>query len=136
MIAIIGASITIRILVVVWSVFLLRRTRDLRIGFLTLIFTLMALRQLLTLRNSPASKLNDFTLISSEFPKLIVSIIAFLLIFSLDQILTAPKITEKNLRENEERFYQLADNLEEIFCITSTDGEELIYVNTAYETIF
>ena len=136
MIAIIGASIAIRILAVVWSVFLLRRTRDLRIGFLTLMFTLMALRQLLTLWNTPASNLTDLTLISSEFPELIVSVIAFLSIFSLEQILSAPKTTEKNLRESEERFYQLADNLEEIFWITSTDGEELIYVSPAYETIF
>ena len=78
MIAIIGISIAIRILAVVWSVFLLRRIRDWRIGFLTLMFTLMALRQVLTLWNTPSSNLTDLTLITSEFPDLIVSIIAFL----------------------------------------------------------
>jgi PAS domain S-box-containing protein len=136
MIAIIGISIALRILAVVWSVFLLRRIRDWRIGFLILMFTLMALRQVLTLWNTPSSNLTDLTLITSEFPGLIVSIIAFLSIFSLEQILTAPKKAEKDLRDSEERFYQLADNLEEIFWITSTDGEEVIYVSPAYETIF
>ena len=99
-------------------------------------FTLMAVRQLLTLWNTPASNLTDFTLASSELPGLIVSIMAFLSIFSLEQILTAPKKAEKNLRESEERFYQLADNLKEIFWITSINGGEIIYVSPAYETIF
>jgi PAS domain S-box-containing protein len=136
MIAIIGTSIAIRILAVVWSVLLLRRIRDWRIGFLTLMFTLMALRQLLTLWNTPASNFTDSTLILSELPGLFVSIIAFLSIFSLEQILTAPKKAESDLRESEERFYQLAGNLEEIFWITSVDGEEVIYISPAYETIF
>ena len=66
MIEIIGISIAIRILAVVWSVLLLRHIRDWRIGFLTLMFTLMALRQLLTLWNTPTSNLTDSTLILSE----------------------------------------------------------------------
>ncbi len=136
MIAIIGTSIAIRILAVVWSVLLLRRTRDWRIGFLTLMFALMALHQLLTLWNTPASNLTDFTLASSELPGLMVSIMAFLSIFFLEQILTAPKKTEKSLRENEEYFRQLTENLEEIFWMTSIDGGEIIYVSPAYETIF
>ena len=136
MIAIIGTSIAIRILAVVWSVVLLRRTRDWRVGFLTLMFALMTLRQLLTLWNTPASNLTDFTLASSELPGLVVSIMAFLSIFFLEQMLTAPKKAEKSLRESEERFHQLADNLEEIFWMTSIDGGEIIYVSPAYETIF
>ncbi len=136
MIVILGTSIAIRILAVVWSVILLRRIRDWRIGFLTLMFALMALRQMLTLWNTPASHLTDFSLASSELPGLIVSIMAFLAIFSLEQILTAPKKTEKTLRESEERFRQLTENLNEIFWMTSIDGEEIIYVSPAYETIF
>ena len=112
MIAIIGISITIRILAFVWSVVLLCRMRDWRISFLTLMFALMAFRQLFTLWNTPTSRLTDFTLISSELPGLIVSIIAFLSIFYLKQILTTPLIAERDLRESEERFHQLAENLE------------------------
>ena len=126
MIAIMGISIAIRILAIVWSVVLLCRMRDWRISFLTLMFALMALRQLLTLWNTPTSSLTDFTLITSEFPGLIVSIIAFLSIFYLKQILTAPLIAKRDLKESEERFHQLAENLEEIFWITSIDGEKII----------
>jgi CheY-like chemotaxis protein len=64
------------------------------------------------------------TLIPSKLPGLIVSIIAFLSFFYLKQILTAPLIAERDLRESEERFHQLAENLEEIFWITSIDGEK------------
>ncbi|MDH5458830.1 MAG: hypothetical protein OEY26_08955, partial [Nitrospinota bacterium] len=93
MIVIIGISIAIRILAAVWSVIILRRIRDWRIGFLTLMFTLMALRQILTLWNAPGPAPTDFNFASSELPDLIVSIIAFLSILSLEQLLTAQKKT-------------------------------------------
>lgn len=101
MVLITGISIAIRLLAVMWSIFLLRRIKDWRIGFLTIMFLLMAIRQSLTLWRAPASSLTDFTLASSELPGLIVSIMAFLSIFSLEKILTAPKKAEKNLKESE-----------------------------------
>lgn len=96
-----GLSIAIRLMAVFWSIVLLRRIKDWRIGFLTIMFLLMAVRQSLTLWNTPAKRLTDLSLTVSELPGLIVSIMAFLSIFSLEKILTAPKKAEKNLKESE-----------------------------------
>ncbi len=49
--------------------------------------------------------------------------------------ITDRKLTELALRESEERFRQIADNVREIFFIISTSGEQ-IYVSRAYEEIF
>lgn len=136
MIVVVGSSIAIQILAIFWSLKLLRRIKDWRIGFLTIMFVLMAVRQLLTLWHTPASSLTDFTLASSELPGLMVSLMAFLSVVALEKILTAPKKAEANLKEVEERFRQLTENLEEIFWMTSIDGEEILYVSPAYETIF
>ncbi len=43
-------SIMIRLIAVVWSVYLLQRIRDWRIGFLTIMLALMTLRQILALK--------------------------------------------------------------------------------------
>ena len=136
MIVIIGISIAIRILAAVWSVIILRRIRDWRIGFLTLMFTLMALRQILTLWNTPGPAPTDFNFASSELPDLIVSIIAFLSILSLEQLLTAQKKTEIDPKEIEKRFFQFMENLEEVFWMISIESGEIIYVSPAYETIY
>ncbi len=44
--------------------------------------------------------------------------------------------TEAALRESEERFRQIAENSQEIFWIASHNRQKLLYVNSAYETIF
>lgn len=136
MILVLGSSIAIRILAIVWSVILLRRIKDWRIGFLTVMFILMAVRQSLTLWNTPSSTLTDFTLAYSELPGLVVSIMAVLSIFALEKILMAPVKAQENLKEINERFHELTENLDEIFWMTSIDGEQIIYVSPAYENIF
>jgi diguanylate cyclase len=40
------------------------------------------------------------------------------------------------LRDSEERFRQLAENIEDVFWISSPDHAEIIYVSPAYETIW
>ncbi|MHB8526473.1 MAG: PAS domain S-box protein [Candidatus Acidiferrales bacterium] len=45
------------------------------------------------------------------------------------------KQTEAALRESEERFQQMAGNIEEIFWMLDAGSKEIIYVNQAYETI-
>ncbi|MGH7853309.1 MAG: GAF domain-containing protein, partial [Candidatus Binatia bacterium] len=46
------------------------------------------------------------------------------------------KITEKELRRSEERFRELAENINEVFFSINADGSELHYVSPAYEHVF
>lgn len=136
MITIIGTTIVIYLLAIFRSVILILRIKDWRIGFLTALFILLAVDQTLSLWNLSASAPNGSPLPASEIPGLIISILALLSIFFLKKVLINPKTIEKNIDTSDERFRQLAENLEEIFWMTSIDGEEIIYVSPAYETIF
>lgn len=40
------------------------------------------------------------------------------------------------LRESEERFRQMAENMREVFFMVSVDGRELIYLSPSYETVW
>jgi len=45
------------------------------------------------------------------------------------------KLAEAALRESEERFQQMATNIQEIFWMLDTENMKVLYVNPAYETI-
>ena len=45
------------------------------------------------------------------------------------------KRAEASLRDSEERFQQMANNIQEIFWLLDAESKEVIYVNKAYETI-
>ena len=71
------ASVAIRLAALGWSLVLMRRLADWRIGLFSAMFGLMALRQSLTLINRP---IDDFLLFAgdlNEIPGLIVSVLAF-----------------------------------------------------------
>ena len=46
------------------------------------------------------------------------------------------KRMESTLRESEERFRQLAENIDAVFWLTSPDKSEVLYVSPAFETIW
>ena len=50
--------------------------------------------------------------------------------------ITKRKEAEKILRDSEERFRQLADNIREVFWMTDVAKSEIIYVSPAYEEIW
>ena len=55
---------------------------------------------------------------------------------SLLSVLEDERRAAKNLRESEERFRQLAENINEVFWITNPAMTELLYVSPAYEKIW
>ncbi len=50
--------------------------------------------------------------------------------------ITLRKQAEQVLRDSEERFRQLADNIREVFWMTDVEKNEMIYVSPAYEEIW
>ena len=73
-------SIVIRFIAMAWSIVLLRRLRDWRISFLSIMLCLMALRQAITLYNNFDGWY--FTVLGhkDEIPGFIVSVLALLII--------------------------------------------------------
>ena len=56
--------------------------------------------------------------------------------FGVMQDISRQKMTEEALRQTEEQFRQLAENINEVFFITSPDLSRVIYLSPAYERIW
>jgi PAS domain S-box-containing protein len=106
-------SITIRLAAMGWSIVLLRRMRDWRMGFLTAMLGLMALRQTLTLLMTRESWSISFTAQATEMPGLVVSILAFAAVIFLERIIMEEEKVKKEMRESEERSRLLLDSTAE-----------------------
>ncbi len=52
------------------------------------------------------------------------------------QDITARRESERALRESEERFRQLAENINEVFWVLDPINERILYVSPAYETVW
>ncbi len=98
-------SILLRLAAMGWSIVLLVQIRDLRMGFLSIMLGLMALRQMLTLWQSHESWSLVITWQTAEFPGLIVSIMAFLSIFFLKRILTDRKLANDRITNLNEQLF-------------------------------
>jgi len=50
--------------------------------------------------------------------------------------ITERKIQEEAIRESEEKFRQISENIDEVFWLRSADDSELLYINPAYEKVW
>ncbi len=80
-------SITIRLFALGWSIVLLRRIRDWRMGVLSVMLALMALRQILTLWEHSQSVTSSVTSQITELPGLAVSVLAFLAVIFVERVI-------------------------------------------------
>ena len=104
---ILSFSIIIRLVAMGWSIILLRSMRNWRMGFLTVMLGLMAMRQTLTLLTEKESWVIYVTGLTAELPGLIVSIMTFLAIFFLERSITEQRRARQALQESEERYRML-----------------------------
>ncbi|MCF6290934.1 MAG: ATP-binding protein [Desulfobacterales bacterium] len=101
-------SIMIRLAAMGWSIVLLRRARDWRMGFLTMMLGLMALRQILTLLTQKESWAVSVSGHLTELPALLVGIMAFLAVFFLERIISEQKRAGRELRQRRDADIKLA----------------------------
>lgn len=73
---ILSMSIGVRVLAMLWSIYYLYRLRDWRMGFLTAMLFLMALRQSLTLNKLMGAQTTAWSVQWSELPGFVVSLLA------------------------------------------------------------
>ncbi|QSG09894.1 bacterio-opsin activator domain-containing protein [Halapricum desulfuricans] len=122
-------SVSLRVAGVGYSALLLYRVRDLRFGFLTLMLTLMAVRQALTLTvASPGIE---------ELPGLIVSGLAVLTVYYLSQYVHQEQRTKDRLTAKNDQlrgFRKAIRHAGHGIFITDTDGT-IEYANPAVETL-
>jgi PAS domain S-box-containing protein len=123
-------SITIRVLALVWSVVLLRRLRDWRMAFVSVMLALMAMRQTLTLTQGAAGPGVSVTTYTTELPGLLVSVMAVLSVFFVGRMIVRREQAEDALRQSEERYRRLVDHSLGLICTHDLDGV-LLSVNPA-----
>ena len=93
------SSILIRFVAMAWSIYLIRKLRDWRMGFLTLMVTLMAMRQIFTVANSFDGWYLSIPSHSDEIPGLIVSILSLVIVIAFERIIEDQKTREKSLHD-------------------------------------
>ncbi|MCU4718271.1 bacterio-opsin activator domain-containing protein [Halapricum hydrolyticum] len=122
-------SVSLRVVGVGYSALLLYRVRDLRFGFLTLMLTLMAVRQALTLSVANPG--------IEELPGLIVSGLAVLTVYYLSQYVRQEERTKARLTAKNDQLRGFRKAIRHVghgIFITDTDGT-IEYANPAVETL-
>jgi len=117
-------SIGIRLVAMGWSIILLRRVRDWRIGLLTVMLALMTTRQGLTLWLEVGRPMAPLLSSLTELPGLAVSVLAFLAVIALAHFVTEERRTTETLHQRLRQLqalYHLADT------VNRTEAVEAIY---------
>lgn len=127
--AILVASIALRLAGVTYSGVLLYRVRDRRFAFLTLLLSLMALRQLWTLGTASGGP--------AELPGLAVSGLAILTVYYLSQYVDQEAARQRELAAANDRlrsFQKAIEHAGHAIFLTDPDGT-ITYANPATETV-
>jgi len=122
-------SLVIRILAIVWamvwSVIVLRRLKDWRIGFLTAFLALTALRETSTLLGTKEFSILSVISGAAEQPGIVLSIALFVAVPLLARILIARHRAEALLRDSEDRYRDLVEHSHDLICTHDLHGRIL-----------
>ena len=125
-------SIVIRLLALGWALALLRRLRDWRLGFLAAMLALMALRQTLTLLARQGYGAFSIGGPVSELPGFFVSLMAFLALVFLAQMLTEQRRTEADLRLSEARLSQVFQASPDAIAVSALPSGAIVEINDGF----
>ncbi|MFB6125398.1 MAG: bacterio-opsin activator domain-containing protein [Halanaeroarchaeum sp.] len=126
---IITASIALRVVGVVYSLVLLYRVNDARFGFLTMMLSLMAARQVATVQAGTTGL--------DELPGLVVSVLALLTVYYLSRYVQQEAEITRTIRKKNERlrtFRKAIEHAGHAIFLTDTDGT-ITYANQAVESV-
>jgi PAS domain S-box-containing protein len=129
-------SILIRLTALGWSIVVLRRLRDWRMGFLTLIFALMAQRQILAAASAWVA--GEVVLLHGpeELTSLLLSVLAFLGIFVIQRFLDEQRRTFEALRASEAKYHTAFRASPDAIVLTSLPAGTVLEVNEGFEKLF
>ena len=122
-------SVGLRLLGVGYSLLLLSRSRDRRFGFLTLLLSFMALRQILTMQTASAGL--------EELPGLVVSGLTLLTVYYLSTYVEEEANIKTQLQQANDRlrgFRKAIEHAGHAIFLTDTDGT-IEYANPAVESV-
>ncbi|ERH07141.1 MAG: PAS sensor histidine kinase [Halonotius sp. J07HN4] len=122
-------SIALRLLGVGYSLLLLSRSNDRRFGFLTLMLSFMALRQLLTVQTGRAGL--------EELPGLVVSVLAVVTVYYLSKYVDEETTITRELQQANDRlrrFQKAIEHAGHAIFFTDPDGT-IEYANPAVESV-
>jgi len=130
-------SILLRIIALVWSVALVIRHRDWRMGTLSLMLVFGVLRQAptaITVLTSGPQHPDPTHGLMGEIPALLVSVVALYFVYLIDSIITSQKRENLRLREAEERLRhneaRLRVMLEQLPAVVWTTDLDLVFTSS------
>ena len=135
-VSILSLSLLIRVLTVAVAVILTRRLHNWFMGFFALMVALMSVRQALTLasvlRSMPAVVIQTV----DEVPGLLVSVFAFLAVFTLNRYLLEGRKRQELLAKSEEHFRLFVEHaLDVVYRLRVHPTFQLEYVSPSLSTI-
>jgi PAS domain S-box-containing protein len=114
-----------------WSIVLMRRLQKWWVGFITVLLSLMALREGITLFGPRDPGIIALVSGAAEKPGIILSIALFIAVPVLVNMITARTQAEESLRESEAKFRALAETAAAAIYIHQ--DSKFVYVNPATE---
>lgn len=111
-------SIAIRLIGLGWSLWLVMRLRDWRLGFLAVLYALMSLRQVLTLATVVEGEVLFARGYMVEVPGLLVSLLMLPVLLGLERFITSQKRAKAQVEAAEKRYRKLFESAPVIYVNT------------------
>lgn len=122
-------SIVLRGAAALWSLLLLRRLRDWRMGFFTLLLGFMAWRQCLTLLAQPPGPSPSADVLRTEWPGFVVSLLSFAAIYGLGRILEHQRRMTEELHDTRALYVDLYEGAPDMQLSVDADTGRIVRCN-------